>query len=219
MEILISFAYNSGMKKIILTSIILCLIFSASTAQAAVWSANPWKKQIEEAPVDSISEQAKVLYAQNEIDEALKLLKSKGEETRSAEDWLIIGNILQDKDKIDEATYMFKKSIEKDPKYYKAHYNLGYIYLIQDKPNMALAEFKLAVKYKDDFAYGYYNMGCAYLKLKKYRDARYNFFRAMDLKGDDPAIYYNLAYTFKMLKNEKQAKAYLDIYNKLMERQ
>lgn len=219
MEILTSLTYNFDMKKSILTILILGMIFTTLPANAVVWSANPWKKQTEQQPVDSTSEQAKVLYAQNEIDDALKLLKSKGEETRSAEDWLIIGNILQDKDKIDEATYMFKKSIEKDPKYYKAHYNLGYIYLIQDKPNMALAEFKLAVKYKDDFAYGYYNMGCAYLKLKQYRNARYNFFRAMDLKGDDPAIYYNLAYSFKMLKNEKQAKAYLDIYNKLMERQ
>ncbi len=219
MENFIGLAYNLGMKKIIITLTILCTIFSATTAQAAIWSANPWKKQMEEAPKDPHSERAKALYAQNDIDEALKLLKSKGEDTRSAEDWLLIGNILQDKDKIDEATYMFKKSIEKDPTYYKAHYNLGYIYLIQDKPNMALSEFKLAVKYKDDFAYGYYNMGCAYLKLKEYRNARYNFFRAMDLKADEPAVYYNLAYCFKMLKKEKQAKQYLDIYNKLMERQ
>lgn len=84
---------------------------------------------------------------------------------------------------------------------------------------MALAEFKQSVKYKDNFAYGYYNMGCAYLKLKQYRNARYNFFKAMDIKNDEPMIYYNLAYTFKMLNNEKQAKTYLDLYNKLMERQ
>lgn len=207
--------YNSGMKKILLTLLILC---SATTLNS--YAAMPWQKvQEEQTTIDATSQQAKVLYAQNEIDEALKLLKSKGEETRTAEDWLIIGNILQDKDKLDEAIYMFKKSIEKDPKFYKAHYNLGYIYLIQDKPNMALQEFKQAVKYKDNFAYGYYNMGCAYLKLKQYKNARYNFFRAMDIKNDEPMIYYNLAYTFKMLNNEKQAKTYLEIYNKLIERQ
>lgn len=203
------------MKRFLLTLIILCTATTCSTSAAMPWQ----KVQEEQTIVDATTEQAKIYYAQNEIDQALKLLKSKGEETRTAEDWLIIGNILQDKDKIDEAIYMFKKAIEKDPKYYKAHYNLGYIYLIQDKPNMALEEFKKAVKYKDNFAYGYYNMGCAYLKLKEYRNARYNFFRAMDAKNDEPMIYYNLAYTFKMLNNEKQAKAYLDIYNKLMERQ
>lgn len=166
---------------------------------------------------DSTSQQARVLYAQNQIDEAFSLLKSKKEEERSAEDWLMLGNILQDKEKITEAVYMFNKAINTDPKYYKAHYNLGYIYLSQDKPNMALAEFKKAVKYKPDFSYGYYNIGCAYLKLKQYGSARYNFFKAMDLKANEPNVYYNLAYTFKMQNKEKQAKTYLDMYNKMME--
>lgn len=216
MEILNILFYNFGMKKLLVSIFVLTMFLGNSAVYAATVKL-PWKKEEQQVVVDQVSEQAKALYAQNEIDEALKLLKGKSEETRSAEDWLLIGNILQDKDKIDEAVYMFKKSIEKDPKYYKAHYNLGYIYLIQDKPNMALAEFKLAVKYKDDFAYGYYNMACAYLKLKQYRNARYNFFRAMDLKGNEPNIYYNLAYTFKMLNNEKQAQTYLDIYNKMIE--
>lgn len=202
------------MKKLILLLILLVMFCSVES-----FAELPWQKQQEQTvEVDATSEQAKILYAQNEIDEALKLLKSKGEEYRTAEDWLIIGNILQDKDRIDEAVYMFKKSIEKDPKYYKAHYNLGYIYLIQDKPNMALEEFKKAVKYKDNFAYGYYNMGCAYLKLKQYGSAKYNFFRAVDLKNDEPMFYYNLAYTYKQMGKEKQAKTYLDLYNKLMER-
>ncbi len=205
------------MKKLFLLLLTLVLSLSIVTPSNAIDL--PWKKQEEKVETDPTSEQAKVLYAQNNIDGALKLLQSKGEMTRTAEDWLLIGNILQDKDRLNEAVYMFKKAIEVDPKYYKAHYNLGYIYLTQDKPNMALAEFKQAVKYKDDFAYGYYNMGCAYLQLKQYRNARYNFFRALDAKGDEPAIYYNLAYTFKMLNNEKQAKVYYDLYNKIMERQ
>ena len=111
------------MKRFLLTLLILC-----TTTAGTTYAAIPWQKvQEEQTVVDATTEQAKIYYAQNEIDQALKLLKSKGEETRTAEDWLIIGNILQDKDKIDEAIYMFKKAIEKDPKYYKAHYNLGYI--------------------------------------------------------------------------------------------
>lgn len=217
MEILIFLVYNFDMKKLLSTLLILAV--SGGCVVSAAPISLPWKKAEEkQVVVDPVSEQAKALYAQNEIDEALKLLKGKTEESRSAEDWLLIGNILQDKDKIDEAVYMFKKAIEKDPKYYKPYYNLGYIYLMQDKPNMALAEFKKSVKYKDDFAYGYYNMACAYLKLKEYGNARFNFFRALDLKADDPAIYYNLAYTFKMQNKEKQAQTYLDLYNQMMER-
>ena len=201
------------MKKLLVTLIILCgcAVSAAPTL--------PWQKQPEPVKSDAITEQAKILYAQNEIDSALEILKGKADDDRNADDWLIMGNILQDKDKIDQAIYMYNQAITKDPKNYKAHYNLGYIYFIQEKPNMALAEFKKSVKYKDDFSYGYYNMGCAYLKLKDYRNAKYNFFRALDLKNRNPNIYYNLAYSYKMLNKEKQAQTYLDLYNKIMENQ
>lgn len=199
------------MKKFIITLIILCASFG-NFASAA------WKKEVEPKEANPATEQAKVLYAQNDIDGAMNILQSKITDERSAEDWLLLGNILQDKNQINEAIYMYNQSILKDPKYYKAHYNLGYIYLSQDKPNMALAEFKKSTKYKDNFSYGYYNMGCAYLKLKDYRNAKYNFFRALDLGNTDPNIYYNLAYSYKKLNNQKQAQTYLDLYNNLMNR-
>ena len=175
------------------------------------------KKTSAEVPLDNISQQARVMYAQNDIDEAYKILESKSEDERTAQDWLLMGNIMQDKEQIDKAVYMFNQSINKDPKFYKAHYNLGYIYLSKNQPNMALSEFKLAVKNKPDFAYGYYNIGCAYLKLGKYSTAKYNFFKALDLKANEPNIYYNLAYAYKMMGKEKQAQTYLDLYNKMIE--
>lgn len=205
--------YNSGMKKIFITLILLSGLLTSCNAVQAINL--PWQKQQTPAKADPVSEQAKVLYAQNEIDAAMEVLQGKTVDDRNAEDWLILGNILQDKDKINEAVYMYNQALLKDPKYYKAHYNLGYIYLIQERPNMALSEFKKSVKYKDDFSYGYYNMGCAYLKLKDYRNAKYNFFRALDLKNNEPDIYYNLAYSYKMLKKDKQAQTYLDLYNKM----
>ena len=198
---------------IILFLVIMCISFDSAQAL----DLGLGKKQAVEEQTDKISEQARVLYAQNDIDGALKILQNKKEDERNAQDWLMMGNIMQDKEKITEAIYMFNHSINKDPKFYKAYYNLGYIYFIQDKPNMALAEFKKAVKYKPDFSYGYYNIGCAYLKLKNYRTARYNFFKAMDLRANEPNIYYNIAYCYKMLNDEKNAQKYLELYNKMME--
>lgn len=177
----------------------------------------PNKKVQEEVQIDQITQQAKVLYAQNDIDSAYSILEQKPEEERSAQDWLMMGNIMQDKEQIDKAIYMFNQSINKDPKFYKPHYNLGYIYLSKEQPNMALTEFKLAVKYKPDFSYGYYNLGCTYLKLGKYATAKYNFFKALDLRANEPDIYYNLAYSYKMMGKEKQAQTYLDLYNKMLE--
>lgn len=175
------------------------------------------KKTQQEPKIDEISQQAKVMYVQNNIDQAYNILEKKPEDERTAEDWLMMGNIMQDKEEIDKAIYMFSQAVNVNPKYYKAHYNLGYIYLSKNQPNMALDEFKLAVRYKPDFFYGYYNMGCAYLKLGKYSTAKYNFFKALDLKANEPDVYYNIAYSYKMMGKEKQAQQYLDLYNKMIE--
>lgn len=174
-------------------------------------------KTQEEVKQNPLSQQARVFYAQNDIDKALETLDAIPEAERTAQDWLLIGNILQDKENIEQAIYMFNKSVQTDPKFYKAHYNLGYIYLSKNQPNMALEEFKKSVKYKSDFSYGYYNIGCAYLKLKKYSQARYNFFRSQNLRANEPNVYYNIAYTYKMQGKDKQAQTYLDLYNKMME--
>ena len=202
------------MKKIVLTIFAIYMTFISPCYGISL---NKGNKIVSQETQNQQSQQARAFYAQNDIDEALGILQNIKEEERSVQDWLLIGNIMQDKENIDQAIYMFNKAVQKDPKYYKAHYNLGYIYLTKNQPNMALTEFKLSVKYKPDFSYGYYNMGCAYLKLKKYSQARYNFFRALNLRANEPDIYYNLAYTYKMQGNEKQAKTYLDLYNKMME--
>lgn len=163
------------------------------------------------------NDEIKFLYAENNIKEAFNLLLSIPEEERSAENWLLMGNILQDEGKIDEAIFMYNSAISTDQKDYKAHYNLGNIYMLQNKPNMAIAEYKKSIKYNSEFAYGYYNLGCAYLKIDKPKKAKWEFFKAIDINNQEPDFYYNLAYTYKTLKNDKQAEIYLDLYNKLLE--
>ena len=167
---------------------------------------------------DDLNDQIKILYAENDIKGAFNLLLSIPEEERTCENWLLMGNIMQDEGKLDEAIFMYNSAIATDKKNYKAHYNLGNIYLDQNKPNLAIEEYKKAIKYNPEFAYGYYNLGCAYLAIDKPKTAKYEFYKAIDLNNQVADFHYNLAYTFKKLKNEKQAKIYLDFYNKLIER-
>ena len=167
----------------------------------------------------AITTQANIFYAENDIKKALELFLSIPEEQRSPQNWLLLGNILQDQGKLDEAIFMYKKAIQVDDKYYKAYYNLGNIYLQQDKPNMAVTEYKKVTKLNPDYAYGHYNLACAYIKLGKYSSAKYELYNAIDLKGTVADFHYNLAYVFKMLNNEKKAKETLEHYNKLMENQ
>lgn len=168
---------------------------------------------------DTLNEQAKLLYADNNITESFNALLSIPEEERTAENWLLLGNILQDKGRNDDAVFMYTQSILKDDKFYKAHYNLGNCYLNDDKPNMAIEEYKKVLKIRPEYAYAHYNLGCAYIKLGKYKKAKNAFLDAIYFKNTEPDFYYNLAYVYKKLNKAKDAQAYTEIYNKLIETQ
>ena len=124
---------------------------------------------------ETISEQAKLLYADNNINESFNLLLTIPQEDRTAENWLLLGNILQDRGRNEDAIFMYTQSILKDDKFYKAYYNLANSYLDADKPNMAIVEYKNVIKLRKDYAYAYYYLGCAYLKLGEYKKARKSF--------------------------------------------
>jgi len=168
---------------------------------------------------EATSEQAKLLYADANINESFDLLLSIPEDERTAENWLLLGNILQDKGRNDDAIFMYTQSILKDDKFYKAYYNLGNSYLEAGKPNMAIVEYKNVLKLRNDYAYAYYNLGCAYVKLGEYKKARNAFLDAIYYKNNEPDFHYNLAYVYKKLNKQKDAEVYLQFYNKLKENQ
>ena len=189
------------MKKIVLLTLLIFISIPAVAADA------------------TLNEQAKLLYADNNITESFNALLSIPEAERSAENWLLLGNILQDKGRNDDAVFMYTQSILKDDKFYKAHYNLGNCYLNDDKPNMAIEEYKKVLKIRPEYAYAHYNLGCAYIKLGKYKKAKNAFLDAIYFKNTEPDLYYNLAYVYKKLNKAKDAQAYTEIYNKLIENQ
>lgn len=166
-----------------------------------------------------INERINILYSQNNIKEAFDLLLTIPEEERTVQNWVLLGNILSDRGKKDDAVFMYNSAINTDEKNYKPHYNIANIYLEQNQPNLAITEYKKAIKFKPDFPYAHYNLGCAYLKTDNPKSAKLEFFKAIELNNQIPDFYYNLAYTFKKLNNDKQAQIYLDIYNKIISNQ
>lgn len=164
-----------------------------------------------------LSERANMFYAENRIDEAFNLLLTVPPQDRTPGHWLLLGNILEDMNRAEDADFMYNQALLKDLKYYKAAYNLGNLYLSEEKPNMAIEKYKEVLKYKPDFPYAYYNMGCAYLKLGNLKEARKNFQKAVELKPTEADFHYNLAYTLKKLNKPKDAKIFLDYYNKIKE--
>jgi len=206
------------MKRIVFLSIILCLGINNISAAASLKEMLPrsTKAALETKSESTISREATVFYAENNIQNAFDLLLSIPEEERTPQNYLLLGNILHDQGKNNEAIFMYNKAVLADEKFYRAHYNLGTIYLEDERPNLAIEQFKKVVKLKPDYAYAYYNLGCAYIKIGDIKKARTEFLRAIDIKNTVPEFHYNLAYVYKKLKNEKNANLYLDYYNKLM---
>lgn len=163
------------------------------------------------------SEQATLQYNENNIKAALSTLLETKESDRTAQDWCLIGNILQDQDKIPDAIFMYQRAIMVNPKFYKSYYNLGNIYLDEEKMHLAIENYKKASKANPEFAYAYYNLGCAYLKLGELNKAKIAFLKSIELKNNIADFHFNLAYTYKLLNKTKLSKQYLDNYNKLME--
>lgn len=203
--------------------LLLLIFLSANTAFASFpWQQDKAKnehKVVQSEQFQTITNQANVLYAENDIKSAFNLLLSIPEDERTAQNWLLLGNILQDQGKFDETVFMYNRAIQTDENYYKAYYNLGNIYLKDGRPNMAVENYKKVIKLKPEYAYAHYNLGCAYIKLGKYGKAKYELLTAIDLKNTVADFHYNLAYVYKQQNKEKQAKIYLEYYNKLIENQ
>ena len=205
--------YNSVMKKIICIMLLSAAFLSVDASGFEINLHN----QKEEA-VNLYSEKeslARAMYAQNNLEETLNILYTIPEENRTAEVWLLLGNIRQDKGDLKSAVSMYENAIMTDKKNYKAYYNLGVLYFSEEKYSLALEKFKNAKKYKLDNPNIYYNLGCTYINLGEFRKAKNEIMYAIELKNNVPDYYYNMAYVYKKLGKDKKAQSYMDVFEKL----
>ncbi|MBD9223078.1 tetratricopeptide repeat protein [bacterium] len=189
------FFYNFAMKRLL----ILAFILNCTATFAA----------------EDLSKQATAFYSDNNYQKTMDLILQIAEDERSAQDWLLLGNVLEDKGEKDNAVFMYQKAIVTDHKYYKAYYNLANYYAENNQYNMAVANYKKAASYSKENSYIFYNLACAYIKMGNLKKAKTNLNKAIMIKSDVPEYHYNLAYVYKQLGKEKLAKTYLDNYNKL----
>ena len=163
------------------------------------------------------SQQANLFYNDNDIKKAFDILLNIPEAKRTAQDWLLLGNILQEQGRSSDAIFMYQRANLTDPKFYKSYYNLGNIYLADEKPFLAIENYRKANRANPEFAYAYYNLGCAYIQTGDLKKAKIAFLKAIEIKNTEPDFHYNLAYVYKKLSKPKLAKQYLGFYNKLMQ--
>ena len=92
----IFFGYNLDMKRFL---VIAFLISSCSVCYA-----------------NELSKQATAFYSDNNRIRTMDLILQINEKERSAQDWLLLGNVLADNGKAEDAVYMYQKAIAKDNK-------------------------------------------------------------------------------------------------------
>ncbi len=165
---------------------------------------------------NELSQQATAFYSDNNFQKTMELLLQIDEKERSAQDWLLLGNLFDEKGEKQNAIFMYQKAIEADEKYYKSYYNLANLYLADDKYNLAVENYEKALKYKKDNPYLHYNLACAYIKLADIKKAKVQLIKAVTLNPNIPEIHHNLAYVYKCLNKPKVAQDYINNYNKLM---
>ncbi|MCQ2743381.1 MAG: tetratricopeptide repeat protein [bacterium] len=162
-----------------------------------------------------LSQQATAFYSDNNFDKTMELILQIPPNDRSAQDWLILGNLLDEKGEKEQALFKNQKALRVNSKYNKTYYNMSNIYMTQGRYLLAIDSYKNATKINQKNPYLYYNLACAYLKKGKTKEAKTALLKAVTLKNNIPEIHYNLAFVYQKLGNTKLAQTYLDNYNKL----
>ena len=164
---------------------------------------------------EDLSKQATAFYSDNNYNKAMELILQIDEKERTAQDWLLLGNVLEDRGEYSNAVFMYQKAINTDPKYYKAYYNLGNNCAENSRFNTAIANYKKAISLNKENPFIFYNLACVYMETGELKKAKTNLNKAIVLKSDVPEFHYNLAYVYKKLNKPKLAQTYLDNFNKL----
>jgi len=140
--------------------------------------------------------------------------------------WKILGSVLRQSGRMEEAIYADKKAIEISPNDAYAHNNLGISLKAIGKFSEAKLKFIKAISLKKNFPEAYNNIGTIYQALEKFDKAEENYKQAISIKPNFSEAYNNLGATLKAQKkfdvalkiylqaiklNPKNAQAYFNI--------
>ena len=109
---------------------------------------------------------------------------------------------------------LLRDAINKNPKAWMAHSNLGMMYAEKGLLDKALVEFKETLRIYPDNSGAHNSLGNIYLLQKKYKRAIETYRGALKLDPENKGFLYNLALSYEGTGNFKLAKEY---YKKILE--
>jgi len=105
----------------------------------------------------------------------------------------------------DRAQFDYNQCIRLSQYAYKAHNNVGLIYLEGEALLEALDEFSKAIEINEDFYKAHLNKGLTYLRIGKNDLAIENLDKALSLNPDEPLAYYNKGLIYERRNQLDQA--------------
>jgi tetratricopeptide (TPR) repeat protein len=90
----------------------------------------------------------------------------------------------------------FRKALDLDPRYYSAHYHVGYVYSMKKRIDEALSEWEKSAKFEPKYADVHCNLGVLYFRKDKMDEAVSEFRATLQLRQDRMEDYSNLALAY-----------------------
>lgn len=168
------------------------------------------------ASSEEIKQEAIALYTTGNFSEAYEKLSSLPSVDKDENVFLLMSNIMQEKQKDNLAIQYLNKALDKNCSFYKAYYNLGCIFAKKKSYLLASNNFEFAIKYNKNFAPAYYNLACCQMMLKNYDSAKDNLTKALALDPNNKDYAYNLIFCYKELNQMKKAKKLLANYSAIL---
>ena len=126
----------------------------------------------------------------------------------------LLGAVLADQKKFDQAIINYNKSTEINPNYAEVHNNLGSTFYKLRKFNESIDSYQRAVKIKPNFAEAYNNLGVSFNEIGKLNESVISYQRAIQIKSNYAEAYNNLGITFRMLNKINES---IDNYQRAIE--
>ena len=122
----------------------------------------------------------------------------------------ILGLVLAEQNKIDEAVTYYEEGIKIDPNFSMIYNNLGSIYRLKKNNKKAEDYFKKSINLDRNISEPHNNLGNLYLSLNKHKDAIECYKNAITINPKFFLAYYNLGLVYKSLGRFDEAKKYLE---------
>ena len=140
------------------------------------------------------------------VDDELIRLKESLTEYKDADNLFYLSNAFYFKENQDQSLKCLEESIQINPAFAGAHYNLGILFGELKRYEEAEKEYREALRINPDYAEAHCNLGVVLDQLKRYADAEREYKMALEINNDLVQAHHNLGLLLYELKRYGEAE-------------